>query len=66
MNFEEYLNEVVTRYSELDEKQKESIRKFKETKNGQLMMDLLGPEFRPIFNRLGAPKQKKMGLADRV
>lgn len=62
MNFEEYAQQVVARYAALDDKQKEAVRKFKETKNGQLMMEVLGPEFMPLFNRLAAPKA---GLATR-
>lgn len=62
MNFEEYAAQVASRYAALDDKQKETVRKFKETKNGQLMMQLLGPEFTPLFDRLAAPQK---GLASR-
>jgi len=62
MNFEEYASQVAARYAALDDKEKEQVRRFKETKNGQVMMDLLGPEFMPLFNRLATPKK---GLAAR-
>ena len=63
MEFENYINQVVQRYMQLPEKEKEGIRRFKETKNGQLMSELLGPELRPLLDRLAAPKNK--GLAAR-
>lgn len=61
MQFDEYVQGLLSRYQSLDEKEKEAVRKFKETKNGQLMMQLLGPEFAGLFNRLAAPKAKGLG-----
>lgn len=63
MNFEDYINQVTQRYMQLSEKDKEGIRRFKETKTGTLMAELLGPELQPLLNRLAEPKNK--GLAAR-
>ena len=64
MQLEDYQNQVGQRYLSLTDAQKESLRKFKETKNGQILMQVLGPEFAPLLNQLAEPKSK--GLASRI
>jgi hypothetical protein len=64
MQLEDYQKQILERYMQLSDPQKESVRKFKDTKNGQLMLDLLGPEFSPLLDRLAVPKTT--GLASRI
>jgi hypothetical protein len=64
MQLEDYQKQILERYTQLSDTQKESVRKFKDTKNGQLMLNLLGPEFSPLLDRLAAPKAT--GLASRI
>ena len=64
MQLEDYQKQILERYMQLSDPQKESVRKFKDTKNGQLMLDLLGPEFSPLLDRLAVPKAT--GLASRI
>lgn len=59
--FKQYVIGVIDRYEALEEKDKEAIRRIKQSKAGQTLMGVIGPDFQPLFDRLAEPKAK--GLA---
>lgn len=68
MDFEEYTKGLAERYASLPEEDKEKVRAFRMSEEGQLFSFLLGDTFKPLMNRLAAPKpaeKPKKGLAAR-
>ena len=70
MDFEEYTAGVAERYIGLSDEEKEKVRSFKESEEGQLVSYLLGEEFKPLLDTLSAPEpvevEKAVGLAARL
>lgn len=65
MEFDEFKQNLIQRYSELSDNEKEMVRKFRGTKQGMLLSNLLGPEMQSLLSRLAAPSPKKKGLAEK-
>lgn len=69
MDFEEYTAGVAERYVGLSDEEKEKVRSFKASEEGQLVSFLLGAEFRPLLDTLASPKpaevEKTTGFVSR-
>lgn len=66
MDFEEYTKGLAERYAGLSDEDKEKVRTFRASEEGQIVSFLLGDAFQPLLNSLAAPQPampEKKGLA---